>query len=385
MTKPSEASGQALTKKVYIVSGDVDFLINHWIDKVGGPLTRPGRQVFQRFTDNLLNALQEALGDDVEIIYLPYDQISEVVSARIRKLRERESLPVVSFDPVYFRGRNDLRFDTTRLIEWNDNSDSWVEVGKGPRPGKASIWEQRQAIIRYQGFDYWRKARKVIVVDDGVWKRGTLAHFEQMIAEVLPEEELRHQVTVDQFLVVIQINHDEETDIHTTTAPVEPLFEFGGIREMPDGTFVNEQVVDWVCQRDFLVGSPYSGRTAGEYIKAMHDSDSQKARIQAHYCGQPISGNFGAPYVAPLGWPVEWASIPKEKALEFSQTCLGLAIDLFTQIEKATKKTTGRTVQIKVSDLNRPPFHLRHMMDWRLVDALQDSMRFLENNPDCVK
>lgn len=88
-------------------------------------------------------------------------------------------------------------------------------------------------------------------------------------------------------------------------------------------------ILDEICERDFFVGSPYSGRT-------IIDGAETK----------------GAPYLLPLGLPVEWASVPEKSAIEFSQFCLTLALDFWTKSEKIS----GRN--IPTNALAKPPLKL---------------------------
>ena len=83
------------------------------------------------------------------------------------------------------------------------------------------------------------------------------------------------------------------------------------------------QVVDEVCERDFYLGIPYSGRSlmGGE--------------------------NFGLSYILPFGNPEAWASIPNEYQKFFSIFCINQTIKLFEEIENSSNKI------VDCSDIDR--------------------------------
>ncbi len=76
-----------------------------------------------------------------------------------------------------------------------------------------------------------------------------------------------------------------------------------------------ESVVDEVCQRDFIPGLPFCGRTlitdAGEYRYV--------------------------PYLLPWGNPMEWASVPKKNAVAFSKACIGTTIEFWEEVHPSVR------------------------------------------------
>lgn len=90
-----------------------------------------------------------------------------------------------------------------------------------------------------------------------------------------------------------------------------------------------QTILDEICERDFFVGSPYSGRTIIQDDQTM-----------------------GAPYISPLGLPVEWASIPERSATEFSKFCLTLALKFWSESERLSG------VSIPTKSLAKPPLRL---------------------------
>ncbi len=77
---------------------------------------------------------------------------------------------------------------------------------------------------------------------------------------------------------------------------------------------VYDDVIDEVCERDFYLGVPYSGRSVID------------------------NENISIPYFLPYGKPGDWASIPIPFEIEFSKFCIGQSISLFEEIEIVSKR-----------------------------------------------
>ena len=77
---------------------------------------------------------------------------------------------------------------------------------------------------------------------------------------------------------------------------------------------VYADVTDEICERDFYAGVPLCGRTV------LGDED------------------VGMPYILPFGNPQKWASIPDSHAVAFSRHCVDAAVELFSEIEKASAR-----------------------------------------------
>ena len=77
-----------------------------------------------------------------------------------------------------------------------------------------------------------------------------------------------------------------------------------------------EDVKDEICERDFLAGVPFSGRT-------VYREDG------SHY---------SAPYFAPFGLPERWASIDDATAArKLSLYCIERSIELWQKVEDLNK------------------------------------------------
>lgn len=74
-----------------------------------------------------------------------------------------------------------------------------------------------------------------------------------------------------------------------------------------------ESVSGAVCQRDFIPGFPYSGRTVF-------------TRLERYYY---------VPYLLPWGNLTEWANIPKKNAVDFSKACIATAIEFWEDVNSS--------------------------------------------------
>jgi len=88
-------------------------------------------------------------------------------------------------------------------------------------------------------------------------------------------------------------------------------------------------LIDEVCERDFFVGSPLSGRTI-----------------------QTSEGTKGIPYLKPFGKPDEWGSIPENESNDFSYFCLSVASAFWSESQGMNRN------EITVSKLEKPPIGL---------------------------
>lgn len=78
---------------------------------------------------------------------------------------------------------------------------------------------------------------------------------------------------------------------------------------------MQQDIIDQICERDFyfgIIGSGISIKKEKEILKA--------------------------PYFLPFGNPVERASIPKEYANYFSQSCINRSIALWEEIERLSQR-----------------------------------------------
>ncbi len=85
------------------------------------------------------------------------------------------------------------------------------------------------------------------------------------------------------------------------------------------GSFYISDVLDEVCERDFYFGIAQSGQSLL----------------------QPDGTVLKQPYFSPFGLPVESASVPEEKAAEFSQECLECSYELWKDMQQNSNRVVN--------------------------------------------
>lgn len=257
----------------YVLSQDVNYLLRNWSEETGYKV--PDIKPYQNELAQKLESIFEVL--DV----IGEDQLQD--SARNTLTRSKYNGGVcVSLDRAYMpavdQNNEVLYIDSSRQIDSNFNS-----IGLGTRTtDNRNLTEQMTELAEIVG------DRPVTIYDDVAFGGDTML-------EVL---DLAKNVGINVVSVELSISTSEALDKLTQA----------GYSSSTD--FEYETILDEICERDFFIGAPYSGRTILEGSKAK-----------------------GAPYVLPLGLPVEWASIPEADALEFSQFCLSLSLRFWAESE----------------------------------------------------
>ena len=93
-----------------------------------------------------------------------------------------------------------------------------------------------------------------------------------------------------------------------STREGKKLLESMGVRV--ESLHYFDTVTDEVCQRDFIPGLPYAGRTL-----VTNNGDYRYV-----------------PYLLPWGNPMDWASVPKKNAVNFSKACIATAIEFWEEV-----------------------------------------------------
>lgn len=81
--------------------------------------------------------------------------------------------------------------------------------------------------------------------------------------------------------------------------------------------FYISNVLDEVCERDFYFGVAQSGQS-------QLTQNNQVVKM---------------PYFSPFGLPIDSASVPEDKAIDFSKECLKCSYELWNEIEKNSNRT----------------------------------------------
>ncbi len=264
-------------KKPYVVSADSRGLLKDWAIK--NRLTIPGDAYFQ----DMLKDLEGTLGqyfDRVDVV--PEEFLRQGLNGFITT----SPVPVVSLDRAYVNPNqsNLVGFlDATRTVD-----SGLATTGLGSRALEISLERQIGQLAAQQ------KGEAIALADDVIFEGKTML---QLVKKLQSKG-----VAVDAVYSGITIKEGRE------------LLEQNGVRV--NSLIVYDQVIDEICERDFVVGSPLSGRSVV----------NGKGVIE------------GAPYLYPFGKPVEWASIPSDEAISFSLFALYQSLQLWTKTEQLSRQ-----------------------------------------------
>lgn len=259
-----------MNNKPYIVSADIYLLLKKWADRKN--LILPSQEFF--------SDLRNEFSVYILKIFPNFEFISEEEICRyMSKVANESKLPIISLDPVYFQG--DYSLELTRNV-----TEEGIDRGLKHRFGSRPLLKQLSLLKD-------TRIKEVCLVDDVIFS-GVLT--ERVI------QSLSH-LGISVPVVCAGIGIQEGIDrITTSSRSIYCLKTYG-------------DVMDEVCERDFYLGVPYSGRSL---------------------CN---SQNIGLPYILPYGKPDKWASIPVLSQKLFSEFCINQTITLFEEIEKSSGRS----------------------------------------------
>lgn len=301
-------------QRPYIVSDDVFELMNNWAIK--NYVLTPNKSYF--------NALSQDINQVLSASFETVDTIPEAVIKRGLQGKVRRSrVSTVSLDRAYLGDNQDVYafLDLTRTVDQNLS-----DLGLGARRvGQGSLSSQIGNISRSLKLD---GITEITLADDVIFEGKSaleiVSGFEQLGVRV---SKVIAAIGVEEGITLLESN-GIETDV-----------------------MLNYQAVtDEICQRDFVVGAPLSGRTLV----------SEQGEV------------FGVPYLLPFGKPVEWASIPELDAVDFSLAMLAISRDLWQKIEELT----GESVSPQVVD--KPVWGLSEQTS--MSKALSESIKQIKRS-----
>jgi hypothetical protein len=279
----------------YVVSEDIALLLSTWGQA----------QDFSLPCESYFSSWREEMTDTMRHLFSHYQRVEErEMVDGLSHLIARIGLPVLSLDGVYIRA--DLSLEIARQV--NERGE---DAGLGSRPGTPSLRHQLRT-IQQSGL------KEVLLADDVIFSGSLIERVCRILA--------RLDIRVPVICAGVGIGEG-----------VNKLVRHG--REV-FCVRMFDQVIDEVCERDFVPGVPQSGR-------ALRGED-----------------RVGIPYLFPFGDPVRWASIPEDHAASFSTFCLTHAIRLFEEVEHLSDKP------VRCCDLARVPIGLPQD-EIRFVDALR--------------
>jgi hypothetical protein len=287
-----------------VVSADIYSLLSEWAESIGFML--PDKSFFKYLRTDFVAQMKSIFGS---FVFLEENILQDHVKNTIKNFDPKR--PIISLDRSYYNSVHSIQL--TRKVQRNE-LDEWVNIGIHGRFGMPSLNSQIESL-----------AKKV---------RGDVILFDDVIFEgLLMEEVILGLARADIIVSTVYA----PVGIRTGVERVKSL-----VKEVRCEYYF-DSVIDEVCERDFYPGAPFSGRTV------------------AH------THNVGVPYIYPFGDPLKWASIPEEKANEFSIFCLNQTKRLFSEIEKVSMRS------IKCGDLSRGVYSLTDP-NKRFVNELERCM-----------
>lgn len=289
-------------RRVYVVSEDLHLLLDRWSEQRFG-LT------FDLPYDKIRAELAEILTFGGHVVV----QVSaEDMRSGMERLLVGERRPIVSVDPVYVP--SDLMLQITRCVD----PDTLASLdGVHARHGFPPPDVQIDDIVARLRSQYNGAGGDVVLVDDVVFSGKVVMDVIGRLAA--------HGVRVSRVVCGIAVIEVGESDPFRMCADLgatlDAAFTFG--------TEGSPSVVDEICERDFFVFSPMSGRSATAEV------------------------NIGFPYICPFGLAEKWATL-KGFAHDVSRKLIGLNAWIIEMIEVQL----GRPLVF--SDLERLPVRVRH-------------------------
>ncbi len=258
-----------MKNKPYVVSADIYLLLGKWARQKKFIL--PEKEFFAE--------LRRGFSSYMFQMFSNFELISEgEISKHIQNVTIASKLHSVSLDQIYFSSNSSIELTRNVNLQGEDR-------GIQHRFGNPNLLRQLRQ-LKVSGI------KEVCLVDDVIF------------SGVLIER-------------VIKLLSNMEISVPVVCAGI-------GIQEGIDRIICNkrevickkvyEEVIDEVCERDFYLGVPFSGRSL---------------------IG---SENVGLPYILPFGKPREWASIPLEFQKAFSEFCINQTVVLFEEIQKISNK-----------------------------------------------
>lgn len=270
--------------KPYVVSSDVGLLLNRWGEEAGYSV--PDAAYLAGMAQDLKSTLGEcADGSAVEVEVVGQKEIRDGINTLASKIK----IPLVSLDRAYVDGATPniiAHLDVSRFV-----NNEFRDIGLFPRPGFPPIEKQLRRIAK-------KHPCPIALVDDVIFSAGDLVKED---GTGICDQLARLGSPVKLVMAGIGVGEGIEK---LRTRGIEVVC----VREYPE-------VIDEVCERDFLACIPMSGRT-------LKDGPGQL---------------WSAPYLRPFGNPEKWASIRADRAREFSDFCLSQSIILWSIIEKLSQ------------------------------------------------
>lgn len=299
--------------KSYVITEDLEILMQRWSKKSG--FLCPSHDFFSDLQKRLIDYLKIIFP---KIVLIRADELSHRLKG---KINQTKGTTVVSIDLIYNNAQYHLQSNRCADL------DTMEIIGEAQRPGSISLFEQIQQLP---------KDKPLTIVDDGCFSGVTLRRIYEFI--------LNQGLTIQNIVVGILIDRANNDLVRNyPKVSLQAVYEY-------------DKVIDWLCERDFFIGIPLSGRTAGQ-------KNGDKV--------VPFNPEIALPYCLPFGDPIKGASIPAERAIEFSCFDIQLSQRLWEEVERVS----GRKVLCQ--DIPRLPKGIKRD-EQRFVEALSQVLSKLK-------
>ena len=282
----------------YILSEDIYLLMKRW--SLRSAMRIPSRSYFLNITIEIKKNLNYIFKN---VVILESRNIIEFARGNIEK-----NCSLASMDRAY---ASSIKSD--KLIQYLDSCRAFNTNGdsiKGERPERQLIENQLQN-------------KNVVLFDDVIFDGDSVIETYNQIKE---------KFNVRKIVVGFATKTGKKKAENNTGLIVQAAYEFG-------------EILDEVCERDFIPGSPLCGRPV-------------------FFQGKQNIFLGSKPYLSPFGDVVKWASIPEESSNRFSCNCMQITLNLWKEVEMLNK------TKLRNRDLPRAIYGLSY--DAPIVETLSN-------------
>lgn len=267
--------------KPYVVSCDLALL---W--------ESVGVEVPEGAIENFRVAVRGALYDSVGVS----DWVTErEIRDGLAHLLTTCPVPIISLDPVYTPQL--LPLSLTRLVD-TDGCDAEYGLRNG---GALNLSDSVRVLAETL------PVPEVALVDDVLFSGALMEHLIDLFARV--------NVRVRMVYAGVAVGKGVDR-LRCLDCPVHAVRSY-------------QEVLDEICERDFLPGAPMSGRTVAGLCKT------------------------GVPYLLPFGRPGQWASIPEVHEKSFSVAVLRASADFYDRLGLCMGDLPRRILNVRADDSSR--------------------------------
>jgi hypothetical protein len=370
-----------IAPKLYTVTRDVEMLVQRWCrTRPEGQLAFPPSDVFKELSDQLTAALIAVFAEEAkkyqnypafeekrergewsrtEVEFISPEQIRKIISKRDSPILSEiaSGLPWITLDRAYCETGQGLDADYCLEVTRLYDLDGCVKIGLGMRPESETLDYMGTALGHAveKCVGHLSDGTKVVLADDGLYSGSTMAEVVRLLKQ--RGIQVRYIITALTRKEGAQYLDERINDLWASEDRLTPHPRmFLGMLSPRD------EVRDWVCERDFFVGVPLSGRTVGVMVGTSpiarpHLSDVNKRIV------------VGIPYSVVSTNDLQSCASISSGAYTISRVGLELSLRLWKEMEKI-----NGDMKFRVKDLPRTPVPLHKKPDAYVVAELEQML-----------